>query len=309
MSSVPSAGPVIATPHWLAARLSALHDGPHRTGSLVVTLFGDAILPRGGELSLASLLAIMAAMGIGDGVVRTALSRLSAEGWLERRRIGRNAFYRLARSAESAFAEASRRIYGPPPEDGDGRLRLVLIGPEAERERARAALEEAGFAALAPTLFVAPRARPIPELAGLLRLEAEALGGDGPKLAALAWPLATIAERYRRFLAGWEPALADPAPVPPLPALVARVLLIHDYRRILLKDPLLPAALLPSDWPQARARALCARLWHRLLPASEAWLDAHATNARGPLPPPGPELFARFADLAPFAAASSCYRT
>lgn len=296
---MPCAAPVIDPPPWLAARLAALHDGPHRTGSLIVTLFGDAVVPRGGELSIASLLAIMAAMEIGEGVVRTAASRLAAEGWLERRRVGRKGFYRLARSGERIFAEATRRIYGRPPAGENGRLLLVLLGPEADRERARAALEEAGFAALAPGLFVAPRGRSVPQLAGLHRLEAEPAPGEAPALARLAWPLDAIARGYGHFLEVWEPALAASEPVPPLSALIARILLIHDYRRLLLKDPLLPAALLPADWPQPRARALCGRLWHRLLPPSEAWLDAHATCERGPLPPPGAELLRRFADLAP----------
>ena len=296
---MPCAAPVIDPPAWLARRLSALHDGPHRTGSLIVTLFGDAIVPRGGELSVVSLLAIMAAMGIGEGPVRTAASRLSAEGWLERRRVGRRAFYRLARAGEAVFAEATRRIYGPPPTAEDGRLTLVVVAPEADRERARGALEAAGFAPLAAGLFVAPRARPVPALPGLLRLEAVPDPGQGPALAALAWPLEAIAERYRRFLALWRPASEVVGPVDPLVALVARLLLIHDYRRVVLKDPLLPPGLLPADWPQREARALCGRLWHRLLEPSEAWLDAHATTEAGPLPPPGPELFRRFADLLP----------
>ena len=45
-----------------------------------------------------------------------------------------------------------------------------------------------------------------------------------------------------------------------------RTLLIHAYRRVLLRDPLLPAALLPLDWPGAAAYALCRdfyRLTHR----------------------------------------------
>ena len=36
-----------------------------------------------------------------------------------------------------------------------------------------------------------------------------------------------------------------------------RTLLIHAYRRVLLRDPQLPAALLPLDWPGAAAYALC----------------------------------------------------
>ena len=45
-----------------------------------------------------------------------------------------------------------------------------------------------------------------------------------------------------------------------------RTLLIHEYRRVLLRDPRLPAALLPLDWPGAAAFALCRdfyRLTHR----------------------------------------------
>lgn len=293
-----SGAAVIDPPAWLAPRLAALHAGPHRTGSLIITLYGDAIAPRGGSLAAASLLAVMAAMGIGEGVVRTALSRLAADGWLERRRIGRHGFYRLAAKGAAAFAEATRRIYGPPRAAADPRLVLVVLGPEAARDQARAALEAAGFGGLAPGVFIAPAATEVPRLAGAFRLEAVPAPADAPALAALAWPLAELAGRYQRFLEVWSGAAAAPAP-DPLAALVARVLLIHDYRRAVLRDPLLPAALLPADWPQPPARALCARLWRRLLAPSEAWLDAHAVAETGPLPAPGAALAARFADVAP----------
>ncbi len=307
---MPCAAAVIDPPAWLAPRLAALHAGPHRTGSLIVTLFGDAIVPRGGEISVGSLLAVMAAMGIGEGPVRTAASRLAAEGWLERRRVGRNAYYRLARSGEAVFTEATRRIYGPPPAREPGGLVLVVLAHEAERERARLALEAAGFALLSPGLFVAPHGRVMPELPGLLRLEAAPAPEVGPALARLAWPLDAIASRYRRFLETWQPALDTAEPVSPSVALVGRILLIHDYRRAVLKDPLLPPPLLPGDWPKPAARVLCARLWHRLLEPSEAWLDAHGATERGPLPPAGAALRRRFADLLPgSAAASTSYRS
>jgi phenylacetic acid degradation operon negative regulatory protein len=288
---------VIDPPDWLKQRLAALHAGPHRTGSLIITLYGDAIVPRGGSLAAASLVAIMAAMGIGEGVVRTALSRLAADGWLERRRIGRRGFYRLAAKGVAAFAEATRRIYGPPRQDGDAGLVLLVLRPAAARDRARAALEAAGFGALAPGVFVAPAATSVPPLADALRLDAVPVPGDGAALAALAWPLAEVAGRYQRFLGTWAAAEAAPPP-DPLACLVARVLLIHDYRRAVLRDPLLPPALLPPDWPQPAARALCARLWHRLLPPSEAWLDTHAAAETGRLPDAEPGRAARFEDVA-----------
>jgi phenylacetic acid degradation operon negative regulatory protein len=67
--------------------------------------------------------------------------------------------------------------------------------------------------------------------------------------------------------------------------LVVRTLLIHAYRRVLLRDPRLPATLLPLDWPGAAAYALCRdfyRLTHR---AAERHLLATLQDASGTLPP------------------------
>ena len=62
----------------LAPILAHLNAGPSRTWSVIITLFGDAIVPRGGAIWLGTLLAIFRALDIGDGVVRTAMSRLTA---------------------------------------------------------------------------------------------------------------------------------------------------------------------------------------------------------------------------------------
>ena len=71
-------------PHPLARIIGQLKREPSRTGSLVVTVFGDAIVPRGGSVWLGTLLAFFETLDIGSGVVRTAMSRLAADGWLER---------------------------------------------------------------------------------------------------------------------------------------------------------------------------------------------------------------------------------
>ena len=68
----------------LAAPVTALLDRfqasrPVRAWSLIVTLYGDAIVPRGGSLWLGSLTGMMARFGIDAGHVRTATSRLVAE--------------------------------------------------------------------------------------------------------------------------------------------------------------------------------------------------------------------------------------
>ena len=88
--------------------IGQLKREPSRTGSIVVTVFGDAIVPRGGSVWLGTLLEFFEALDIDSGVVRTAMSRLATDGWLERNKIGRNSFYRLAKKGR--HREALRHL-------------------------------------------------------------------------------------------------------------------------------------------------------------------------------------------------------
>jgi phenylacetic acid degradation operon negative regulatory protein len=264
--------------------LARLKGEPSRTWSIIITIYGDAIVPRGGSVWLGTLLAFFKAIGISDGVVRTAMSRLAADGWLERHKVGRNSFYRLAEKGRATFAAATEHIYAPASRTFRGRFDLLLIGNGDDRDAARTALEAAGFGSPVPGVWVSPGGD-IPAAArGVLRLEA---GGDATalrELAARAWPLEATAQAYRRFIATFTPigdALANDTPLEDLEALVARVLLIHEYRRIVLRDPLLPAEVLPSDWPGTPARNLCARLYKKLIVPSERWLDENAIDETG----------------------------
>jgi len=78
--------------HPLARIIEQLKREPSRTGSIVITVFGDAIVPRGGSVWLGTLLEFFKGLDIDSGVVRTAMSRLAADGWLERSKVGRNSF-------------------------------------------------------------------------------------------------------------------------------------------------------------------------------------------------------------------------
>ena len=113
--------------------LARLRAQPSRTGSLIITLYGDAIAPRGGVLWLGTLLEIFRALDIGEGVVRTAVSRLAADGWLARLRQGRNSFYRLAERGQAETDAATPRIYGLSGSGAAGRFRIVLAEPAARQ--------------------------------------------------------------------------------------------------------------------------------------------------------------------------------
>jgi phenylacetic acid degradation operon negative regulatory protein len=286
-------------PQPLARIVDQLKREPSRTGSIIITVFGDAIVPRGGAVALGTLLEFFAAIDVDATVVRTAMSRLTADGWFEREKVGRNSFYRLVQRERLTFDIATKHIYGPPASDWTGRFELLLIANGADRDAAREALKNAGFGSPLPGVWVAPSGVPIPEEAkGAIRLEVSAEDDSGRRLLSASWPLDRTAEAYRRFMKSFEPlrSWATRDKLSDIDALTARVLLIHHYRRVVLRDPLLPAALLPRDWPGRAARELCGEIYRGVLPASEQWLDRHASNENGALPAAGKGLYRRFAD-------------
>jgi phenylacetic acid degradation operon negative regulatory protein len=284
----------------LSRIIEQLKREPSRTGSIIVTVFGDAIVPRGGAVWLGTLLEFFKQLDVDATVVRTAMSRLTADGWFEREKVGRNSFYRLVERGRLIFDIATRHIYDPPASDWTGRFKLLLIESAEDREAAREALKGAGFGSPLPGVWVAPSGAPIPqEAAHAIRLEVSAEDESGRRLLGASWPLERIADAYQTFMKTFEPlqsfidrnqALSD------ADAFTARILLIHQYRRVVLRDPLLPIPLLPKDWPGRTARRLCGEIYRALLPQSEQWLDRYGSNGTGPLPKAGVELSRRFGD-------------
>jgi phenylacetic acid degradation operon negative regulatory protein len=285
-------------PQPLVRIIDQLKRETSRTGSIVITLFGDAIVPRGGSVWLGTLLSFFEAIDIDSGVVRTAMSRLATDGWLERHKVGRNSYYRLVSKGRQIFDSATTHIYDPPSSDWTGRFELLLITGGEERDSSRDALKNAGFGNPLPGVWVAPSGVPVPEeAAGAIRLEVSAEDDDGRRLLSQSWPLHRTAEAYLKFMMTFEPLrnwIARGETLTDADAFTARILLIHYYRRVVLRDPLLPSPLLPADWPGTAARELCGEIYRGLLPASEQWLDRHAINENGALPAAGVELARRF---------------
>ena len=112
----------------LVRRFSA--QRPLRTGSLLMTLFGDAIVPRGGCISLGSLIRLAEPFGLAERLVRTSVARLAVDGWLTASRRGRRSEYRLTDTGHGIFAEATQRIYAVSPTDWSGRWTLWVVPPD-----------------------------------------------------------------------------------------------------------------------------------------------------------------------------------
>lgn len=287
---------------------------PLRAGSLIVTVYGDSIAPRGGTVTLGSLIRLVAPFGVTDRLVRTSVGRLAAEDWLESARAGRLSEYALSASGRTRFAAATRRIYGTASPEWDGRWTLVMF-PElhgADRTAVRDELAWAGFGEPASGVFMHPGCTPaeardklvalgVAKSAVILRTtgEAHAANGDAALVRA-GWQLDELGARYQRFVRAFEPvseAMAHGALPAPESAFALRTLLVHEYRRILLRDPLLPTALLPADWAGSAAYELCRRIYPRVFARAEEYLTAIGARLDGALPAPTEATYARFGGL------------
>ena len=134
------------------------------------------------------------------------MSRLTADGWFERNKIGRNSFYRLVQSGRQTFDIATKHIYGPPASDWTGRFELLLIGNGGDRDAAREALKNAGFGSPLPGVWVAPSGVPMPkEASTAIRLEVSAEDDSGRRLLSESWPLHRTADAYQKFMKTFEP--------------------------------------------------------------------------------------------------------
>ena len=230
----------------MAERLHA--EGRPRVWSLIVTAFGDVAAPRRAPLSAARLTALMAPAGIGGGAVRTALSRLVADGLLIRERIGHASLHRPSPALAADILAATPLIYRPPSKAwelsfGDRPPRALAVAPSAWLSREAAAEAPLRFAA-APLSTAA-----LDDGRALEPAHAGALDALDDEIAGLAEP-----------------------PAEPLRAAAARLLLVHRWRRLVLRWPQVEPGWLPRGIADPRPRVM-ERL-ERLRGPSDAWWDA-----------------------------------
>jgi phenylacetic acid degradation operon negative regulatory protein len=288
---------------------------PLRAGSLLVTILGDAIAPRGGSVALSSLIALARLFGISERLARTAVGRLANDDWVTSIRSGRSSYYTLSEKGRGRFAEATHRIYSSPIDSWSGAWTLVILSGILERkarEKLSDELRWLNFGEASAGVF----ARPTHE-ADTVREELSQLGANDQlivfqggavdresevKLVTRCWDLAELARRYRRFIALFEPvdqaaSVSDISGAVGETAYILRTLLLHEYRKIYLRDPLLPNRLLPPDWAGTDALELCRRLYIKAFQISERYLSETVQTMSGRLPPPSPEIYQRFGGL------------
>lgn len=284
-----------------------------RAGSLITTVFGDAITPRGGTVWLGSLIHVMQDFGISERLVRTSVFRLAKDGWLKSDQIGRRSYYSLTEEGRQRFDQATHRIYGAPSPHWDGEWCLLLLSalPTDVKETARKEFGWLGFGAMSANVL----AHPAPDMAALetclqgLEIAERVVVMRGTtvrseaamrELSRSCWNLDDIDARYSAFTMRFRPimkALSDRSELSKKSSFIVRTLLIQEYRKVLLRDPQLPVELLPADWNGAAAYQLCRNLYRRVHADADAYLDTSLESADGPLPPPAASFIRRFGGL------------
>ncbi|MGA8112239.1 MAG: PaaX family transcriptional regulator C-terminal domain-containing protein [Actinocatenispora sp.] len=260
--------------------------------SALFDLYGDHLRPRGAQAPVAALVRLLAPLDIAAPAVRTAVSRMVRQGWLQPVRLPSGPGYALTARALHRLDDAASRIYRTTRRDWEGQFDLIVAAPPAGRtSRTRLAdtLAFLGYGAISPTTWAAPRRGPNrtrdAEVADLLRdlsvpaerFVANHAGGTGGavELAHRAWDLTALAESYRRFVAEFSPVLAElPGSADDEVRYAVRFRLVHAWRTFLFSDPQLPAELLPRDWPGATAATFFDRHATRLRPAADRFVDA-----------------------------------
>ena len=239
--------------------------GGMRVWSLVITIFGDAVAPRGGVVPATALSSLLGRLDIKPEAMRVALHRLVKDGWIVRQKMGRQSYYGLTASGETEFLTARKRIYANAPALTDPWK--LLISTEELDER---------YLRILPNVYLGQTDAPIPEQAMVISGTVDAL----PDWVSDVLAPAPLAEDYAQLETVLKSAQAvsiqDPAD-----AATLRIMMIHQWRRALLRHQDLPAAFYKEGWRGEACRLLVLELHDAWSAIADPWLDAAITGDRG----------------------------
>ncbi|HEY78134.1 MAG TPA: phenylacetic acid degradation operon negative regulatory protein PaaX [Dehalococcoidia bacterium] len=248
-----------------------------RPQSAILTLYGDYVLDRSGEIGIGSLITLLTNFGLSEHAIRSAVSRMSRSGFLTVRRDGRKSYYSLTGEIRNQLTEGAQRIFHQKTGHWDGTWNVVTYSVPEHRRQARDRLRRElgwmGYGALGEAAWISPYdlTREVEALVQKIGIgehvqifDAQHKGHTDPKvIVSRCWDLATIHGKYADFLTRYRPLLEEhvtrlkaSSVIEPSQCFVERFELIHEYRKLSFFDPDLPAALLPEDWLRPQAAAL-----------------------------------------------------
>ncbi|WBQ06985.1 PaaX family transcriptional regulator [Kribbella sp. CA-293567] len=254
--------------------------------SALFDLYGDHLRARGARAPVAALVRLLAPLGVHPPAVRTAVSRMVRQGWLEPVRIDGQPGYGLTSRARRRLDDAAARIYrtaseadgndsaggpdsgpgagrkGDPSWDGHWHLVILQEVPNARRrEQLAGQLAFLGWAPLSDAAWVGLRNdAEVDQILGQEGIAADRFRApvedDAAEFARRVWKLDALGASYDVWLTEAKPLASSAGDeVTDEQAFAVRSELVHEWRKFLFVDPGLPAELLPADWAGTRAAA------------------------------------------------------
>ncbi|MQA03312.1 MAG: PaaX family transcriptional regulator [Streptosporangiales bacterium] len=256
-----------------------------------MTIYGLYAREKGGWISIATLIRLLAELGVDEPAVRSSISRLKRREILEAQRQDGLAGYGLSDHARAILDEGDRRIFERTRARlEDGWLLAVFSVPETQRQKRhtlRSRLTWLGFGTVGAGVWIAPahldeETRDVLErydLAPYVNLfRADYLAfGDVREQVRQWWDLDQLQLLYDDFLAEYAALLTkwkrrrfkDPAD-----AFVDYVKALTVWRRLPFLDPGLAPEVLPSNWHGTRAADLFFALRAQLAEPAHRYVDS-----------------------------------
>ncbi|MFG1620333.1 PaaX family transcriptional regulator C-terminal domain-containing protein [Kribbella sp. NPDC049227] len=261
--------------------------------SALFDLYGDHLRARGARAPVAALVRLLAPLGVHPPAVRTAVSRMVRQGWLEPVRIDGQPGYALTSRARRRLDDAAARIYRTSP-DGSGpagtngssgwdqhwHLGILREVPNARRrDQLASQLAFLGWAPLSDGAWVGLRNdAEVDQILGVEGIAADRfrapVDAGAVEFARRVWKLDELGASYDAWLIEAK-ALVESAgdDTTDEQAFAVRSELVHEWRKFLFLDPGLPGELLPDDWAGTRAAAYFDFHAERLGPAAGRFVD------------------------------------
>jgi phenylacetic acid degradation operon negative regulatory protein len=268
----------------------------------MLTLYGDYVLHRGGEIGIGSLVRLLSNFGLSEQAIRSAVSRMCRSGLLKANRTKRKSYYSLTSEGHSLLTEGAQRIFQRKKSRWDGNWNIVTYSiPESmrrARDRLRLELGWMGYGALGEATWISPYdlTREVENLLKRLNIEeyvhifnAQHQGGTDPReIVSHCWDLGKIHQMYADFLNEYRPKLEEHLKrlqvgetIGPSECFVARFNLVHEYRKLPFFDPDLPLELLPENWLRPQAAALFDEYRGLLTEKATEYFESVSKNYRG----------------------------
>jgi phenylacetic acid degradation operon negative regulatory protein len=259
--------------------------------ALIVTVYGLYAREDGGWLSVATLIRLLAELGVDEPAVRSSISRLKRRGLLVPQRLDGAAGYGLSDRARVILDDGDRRIFERRRATLDeGWLLAVFSVPEAERDKRhvlRSRLAWLGFGTVAAGVWVAP-GHLLDETSDTLARHAlagyvdlfradHAAFGDLTEKVGQWWDLDRLQALYADFLDRHSPTVTRyrrRRSTDEREAFADYVAALTDWRRLPYLDPGLAPDLLPARWNGTRAAETFFELRERLAEPAHRFVEA-----------------------------------